>query len=49
MEVFLTLNGLELRAEVDEQEALFLTLAAGRSSRSDLKLWLDRHTFPQPL
>lgn len=44
MEVFLALNGLDLRADVDEQEALFLDLAAGRSSRRELERWLERRT-----
>jgi len=44
MEVFLTLNGLELHADVDEQERLFLDLASGRSSRPELEAWLDRRT-----
>jgi death-on-curing protein len=44
MEVFLALNGLDLRADVDEQETLFLDLAGGRSSRPDLERWLDRCT-----
>lgn len=47
MEVFLALNGLGLRADVDEQETLFLDLAAGRSSRVDLERWLERHTAPE--
>jgi death-on-curing protein len=44
MEVFLALNGLDLRADVDEQETLFLDLAAGRSSRPELERWLERRT-----
>jgi death on curing protein len=44
MEVFLVLNGLDLHADIDEQEALFLALAAGRSSRLELERWLERHT-----
>jgi prophage maintenance system killer protein len=44
MEVFLVLNGLDLHADIDEQEALFLELAAGRSSRQELEVWLERHT-----
>jgi death-on-curing protein len=43
MEVFLILNGLDLHADVDEQEAVFLELAAGRSSRRELEVWLERH------
>jgi death-on-curing protein len=47
MEVFLALNGLELHADVDEQETLFLNLASGRSSRPELEAWMDRHTTPR--
>jgi death-on-curing protein len=46
MEVFLNLNGFELSAHVDEQEQLFLTLAAGGSSREKLQEWLEHHTKP---
>jgi death-on-curing protein len=46
MEVFLTLNGLELRATIDEQESLFLSLAEGRFSRPELQAWLQEHTSP---
>lgn len=46
MEVFLALNGLELRAGIDDQESLFLGLAAGRSSRPELEAWLEQHTVP---
>lgn len=44
MEVFLALNGVDLHADVDEQEELFLALAAGRSSRPELERWLERRT-----
>jgi death-on-curing protein len=44
MEVFLALNGLDLSADVDEQETLFLDLAAGHSSRAELERWLERRT-----
>lgn len=47
MEVFLNLNGLELIAEIDEQEALFLALAAGTSSRQQLQAWLETRTNPK--
>lgn len=47
MEVFLNLNGLDLHADVDEQEAVLLELAAGRSSRRELEVWLVRHTAPR--
>ena len=43
MEVFLVLNGHEVEAPVDEQEALFLDLAAGKVSRAELTEWLSGH------
>ena len=46
MEVFLALNGLELVADVDEQERLMLDVAAGRSSRQRLEEWLGQRTKP---
>lgn len=43
MEVFLNLNGLQLLADIDEQERLMLDLAAGRSSRQALEDWVNQH------
>lgn len=43
MEVLLVLNGLEIRASVDEQERLMLSLAAGKTSRAELVQWLKTH------
>jgi prophage maintenance system killer protein len=47
MEVFFALSSLELHADTDEQETLFLNLASGRSSRRELQAWLERHTRPR--
>ena len=41
MEVFLLLNGWELIATVDEQEALMLQLASGEVRRDELLAWLQ--------
>lgn len=46
MEVFLILNGHELEADVDEQEALFLRLAAGEVELEALATWVEGHTRP---
>jgi death-on-curing protein len=46
METFLLLNGLELRAAVEEQERLILNLAAGHVTREDLTAWLEQHVRP---
>ena len=43
MEVFLLLNGHELRATVDEQEQLMLRLAAGQLKRDALAEWVKQH------
>ena len=40
MEIFLLLNGYEIQASVDEQEALFLQLADGKKSREQLTVWI---------
>jgi len=41
MEVFLLLNGWELVATVDDQEALMLRLASGEVERDELLTWLQ--------
>ena len=46
MEVFLVLNGLEVVAPVDAQEAIILRVAAGTSSREALTDWLQAHVQP---
>jgi death-on-curing protein len=43
MEVFLVMNGMELRAGVDDQEHFMLALAAGGVSREALAEWLRAH------
>jgi death on curing protein len=46
MEVFLLLNGMELRAALDEQERLMLNLADGHVTREELTAWLEKHVKP---
>ena len=46
MEVFLMLNRFEIEASVDEQEALFLRLAAGAIEREALIAWVEAHVQP---
>jgi len=41
METFLDLNGYEIYAEVDEQEQIFLQMAAGELSRKNFLKWLN--------
>jgi len=40
MEVFLLLNGLEISADVDEQERVILAVASGQLDRSGFARWL---------
>ncbi len=47
MEAFLMLNGQEIDATVDEQEALFLRLAAGEIKREVLEAWIRQHAVPR--
>ena len=46
MEVFLVLNDAELSADVDEQEAVFLGVAASRMNREEFTAWVRQHTVP---
>ena len=43
MEILLILNGSEVRAEVDEQEATILKVASGEMSRDEFTRWLRSH------
>jgi death-on-curing protein len=46
MEVYLILNGREIRASVEEQEQLMLGVASGTRSRAQLTTWLQGHSYP---
>ena len=46
MEVFLSLNGLEIVCDIDDQEQVMLNLAAGLVTREQLEDWLAGHTMP---
>lgn len=43
MEVFLVMNGAEIDATIDEQEMVFLGVATGRLSRTELIGWIEQH------
>jgi death on curing protein len=43
MEIFLMLNGYEIKASVDEQEQLVLDIASGTADRTQLNSWLAAH------
>lgn len=43
MEVFLVLNGYEIRAFVDEQERVILQVAASEIEREEFTAWLRTH------
>jgi death-on-curing protein len=42
MEIFLVLNGLEINASTDEQEAIMLALASGELERDIFTKWLQQ-------
>ena len=44
METFLVLNGHKINANVDEQERIILSMAAGELVRDDFVNWLKKHT-----
>jgi death-on-curing protein len=43
MEVFLIMNGYEIKAHVDVQEKMILKIASGQNDRSSLEKWLKSH------
>lgn len=43
MEVFLVLNGFEIRSSVDEQERIILQVASGEMDREKFTIWLRDH------
>jgi death-on-curing protein len=45
MEVFLVLNGYEIRAAVDEQEHVILQVAASEIDREKFTTWLRTHVI----
>ena len=45
METFLVVNGYELDASVDEQEAVILKLASGKLDRDGFTNWVREHTI----
>lgn len=46
MEMFLLMNGYEIDASVDEQEAVILKVAAGEMDRAAFTEWLKAHVVP---
>lgn len=47
MATFLDVNGFKVTASVDEQESVFLSLAASELSRDAFTDWLTRHVVPR--
>lgn len=45
MEAFLVLNGHEIKASVDEQEHIVLTIASGGMSRAEFSEWIRSRLF----
>lgn len=48
LEVFLVLNGFELRADVDGAEAMILGVAAGTKAREEFVQWIRAHMTAYP-
>jgi death-on-curing protein len=48
MEVFLILNGHEIRASLDESESIIVSVAAGLADRAALANWVRRHLARRP-
>lgn len=46
LEIFLVLNGAEIRAAVDEQEQVVLAVAQGTLDRVGFLAWLEAHVVP---
>lgn len=46
METFLVWNGFEIQSPVDEQEFVFLQLAAGELNRDQFTEWVRGHIVP---
>jgi death on curing protein len=47
MEMFLLRNGSEIEASVDEQEAVFVGVAAGTIGREEFTEWVQAHVVPR--
>ena len=48
METFLVLNGWELAAGIEEQERIFMQLAAGSLKRGEFTTWVQSHLQLRP-
>jgi death-on-curing protein len=44
METFLVLNGVEINADIDEQECIVLDLASNKLNRDAFLTWLQQNT-----
>ncbi len=49
MELFLVLNGHEIEASVDEQEAVILGVASGDMDREEFLNWLELHMIEKEI
>ncbi len=49
MELFLALNGHEIEASVDEQEAVILGVASGDIVREEFLIWLEHHMIEKEI
>lgn len=48
LETFLVMNGHELKAEVDDAEAIIMGVASGQRSRQELIAWTREHLSREP-
>ena len=46
MEVFLILDGYEIRASVDDLEKVVFGVASGDMGRDELAMWIEAHLLP---
>ena len=46
MEIFLILNGYEIRASVDDAERVVLDVASGDIGREEFSTWIEAHLHP---
>lgn len=47
LEITLLINGFDLSASVNDQEHVFLAVAAGETTREEFTAWVLEHTVPR--
>ncbi|MEK6753186.1 MAG: type II toxin-antitoxin system death-on-curing family toxin [Chloroflexota bacterium] len=46
MTIFLTMNGYKIKASIDEQVEIILSVASGNLKREEFTEWLSKHIHP---